>query len=272
MQHPARITESSLDIPDLSRLSVTEILTEMNKQDEKVAKAVASAIPQIDALVNQILVRMRQGGRLFYLGSGTSGRLGVLDASELPPTFGVSPERVVGIIAGGDKALRIAVENAEDNISNAWKELQQHHISINDSIIGISASGNAPYVIAGIQAARKEGVLTGCICCNPFSQLAQSVDFPIEVVVGAEVIAGSTRLKAGTSQKMVLNMISTSLMIKIGYTENNKMVNMQLTNNKLKNRACQLLVDELKIPFAEAESLLLRYGSVKNVLTTFRSI
>jgi N-acetylmuramic acid 6-phosphate etherase len=209
---------------------------------------------------------MKKGGRVFYLGAGTSGRLGVLDASELPPTFGVPDNLVIGIIAGGDVALRKSVENAEDNPDRAWEELQTFNINRNDTVIGIAASGTTPYVIGGIQKARSNGVLTGCITCNPDSVIADAAEYPIEAVTGPEFVTGSTRLKAGTAQKMILNMITTTIMIKLGKVKGNKMVNMQLTNKKLVNRGTRMLMEELSLDFDTAQQLLLEQGSVKKAL------
>jgi len=264
------ITESPSVFQHLDQMSVNELLTGMNQEDVKVPLAIKEVIPQIEKLINQILERMRSGGRVFYLGAGTSGRLGVLDASEIPPTFGVKPGIIVGLIAGGDRALRSAVEAAEDNFEQAWKDLwelpEEKKINQLDTVIGIAASGTTPYVIGGVKAARENGLLTGCITCNPNSPLAQAVEYPIEVVVGPEFVTGSTRMKAGTVQKLILNMISTTLMIGMGRVKGNKMVNMQLTNKKLVERGTRMIVEELSIPKEEAKALLLQYGSVKKVL------
>ena len=264
------ITESPSVFQHLDQMSVNELLTGMNQEDVKVPLAIKEVIPQIEKLINQILERMRSGGRVFYLGAGTSGRLGVLDASEIPPTFGVKPGIIVGLIAGGDRALRSAVEAAEDNFEQAWKDLwelpEEKKINQLDTVIGIAASGTTPYVIGGVKAARENGLLTGCITCNPNSPLAQAVEYPIEVVVGPEFVTGSTRMKAGTVQKLILNMICTTLMIGMGRVKGNKMVNMQLTNKKLVERGTRMIVEELSIPKEEAKALLLQYGSVKKVL------
>ncbi|GHV10201.1 N-acetylmuramic acid 6-phosphate etherase [Bacteroidia bacterium] len=260
------ITESPSEFPHLDQMSVHELLTGMNREDTKVPLAVNQVIPEIEVLVNQIAGRMSEGGRVFYLGAGTSGRLGVLDASEIPPTFGVSPGIIIGLIAGGDTALRSAVESAEDNPDRAWEELQGFNIGKLDTVIGIAASGTTPYVIGGVQKARENGLLTGCITCNPHSPLGQAVEYPVEVVVGPEFVTGSTRMKAGTAQKLVLNMISTSLMIKMGRVKGNKMVNMQLTNKKLVERGTRMIMEELQIPADEARKQLLQFGSVKKVL------
>jgi N-acetylmuramic acid 6-phosphate etherase len=260
------ITESSSSYVHLDQMSVKELLTGINQEDQTVPLAVEKAIPQIEALVEAVYRRMKAGGRLFYIGAGTSGRLGVLDASELPPTFGVGAEQVTGLIAGGDGALRKAVEGAEDNTGLAWLELQKQGVRPGDSVIGIAASGTTPYVIGGVEQAKILGCLTGCITCNDCPPLAQEVDFPVSVIVGPEFVTGSTRMKAGTAQKLVLNMISTTLMIRLGKVKGNKMVNMQLTNNKLINRGTRMIMEELHLPEEEAREQLLRLGSVKKVL------
>ena len=260
------ITESPSVFQHLDQMSVNELLHGMNQEDTKVPLAIKEVIPQIEKLVDKILERMPSGGRVFYLGAGTSGRLGVLDASEIPPTFGVSPGIIVGLIAGGDVALRSAVEAAEDNFERAWEELQDFGINVLDTVIGIAASGTTPYVVGGVQKARENGLLTGCIVCNPNSPLAQAVEYPVEVVAGPEFVTGSTRMKSGTVQKLILNMISTTLMIRMGRVKGNKMVNMQLTNKKLVERGTRMIVEELQIPKEEAKALLLQYGSVKKVL------
>lgn len=263
------ITESPSNFENLDNMSVNELLTNINHEDAKVHLAVRTAIPQIEKLVDQILGRMLKGGRLFYLGAGTSGRLGVLDASEIPPTFGVH-DKVIGLIAGGEVALRRPVESAEDDPNKAWKELEIFNINTKDTVIGIAASGTTPYVIGGIQTAREKGILTGCITCNPGSNIVKVTEYPIEVVVGPEFVTGSTRLKAGTAQKMILNMITTTLMIKLGRVKGNKMVNMQLSNKKLIERGTRMIVEELKIQNDAARILLLQYGSVKKALEVYR--
>jgi len=263
------ITESPSNFENLDIMSVHELLTNINHEDAKVHLAVRAAIPQIEKLVDQILGRMLKGGRLFYLGAGTSGRLGVLDASEIPPTFGVR-DKVIGLIAGGEVALRRAVESAEDDPNKAWNELEIFNINTKDTVIGIAASGTTPYVIGGIQTAREKGILTGCITCNPGSAIVKVTEIPIEVVVGPEFVTGSTRLKAGTAQKMILNMITTTLMIKLGRVKGNKMVNMQLSNKKLIERGTRMIVEELKIQSDAARILLLQYGSVKKALEVYR--
>jgi N-acetylmuramic acid 6-phosphate etherase len=260
------ITESPSRFPHLDQMSVHELLIGINKEDAKVHLSIQRVIPRIESFVDKILERMPSGGRVFYIGAGTSGRLGVLDASEIPPTFGVSPGIIIGLIAGGDAALRNAVEAAEDDPEQAWKDLQMHNINKQDTVIGVAASGTTPYVIGGIQKARENGLLTGCITCNPGSMLALVSEYPIEAVVGPEFVTGSTRLKSGTAQKLILNMISTTLMIKMGRVKGNKMVNMQLTNKKLVDRGTRMIVDELQISKEEAQEMLLKYGSVKKVL------
>ena len=262
-------TESESHFAHLDEMSLHELLTGMNREDKTVPMAVERAIPQLESLISAVYDRMKNGGRLFYMGAGTSGRLGVLDASELPPTFGVEPHWVVGLIAGGDGALRKAVEGAEDNLDLAWQDLTTQNIAPNDSVIGIAASGTTPYVIGGIKKARDFGCLTGCITCNEQSPLAQSVEFPVEIVVGPEFVTGSTRMKAGTAQKLALNMISTSLMIRLGRVKGNQMVNMQPTNNKLVNRGVRMIMGELGLSEVEAREQLLKAGSVKNVFKQF---
>jgi N-acetylmuramic acid 6-phosphate etherase len=264
------ITESSSNFEDLDKMSVHELLSNINQEDSKVHLAVKEAIPQIENLVNRIVKRMIKGGRIFYLGAGTSGRLGVLDASEVPPTFGVPDTMVIGLIAGGETALRKAVESAEDDPAKAWKELEIFNINTKDTVIGIAASGTTPYVIGGIKTARENGILTGCITCNPGSRIVEVTEFPIVVVVGPEFVTGSTRLKAGTAQKMVLNMITTTVMIKLGRVKGNKMVNMQLTNKKLIERGTRMIVEELNIQREAARILLLQHGSVKKALEFYK--
>ncbi|NHF61125.1 N-acetylmuramic acid 6-phosphate etherase [Flavobacteriaceae bacterium TP-CH-4] len=261
-----KITETPSNHDDLERMDTATILQKMNGEDKKVADAVALVIPQISKLVDALAERFKSGGRLFYIGAGTSGRLGILDASEIPPTFGMPHERVVGLIAGGDTAIRKAVENAEDDRIQAWKDLMMHNINSNDVVVGIAASGTTPYVLGGIKDARANGLLTAGITNNPGSPLAMAVDIPIEVNVGPEFVTGSTRMKSGTSQKLVLNMISTALMIKIGRVKGNKMVNMQLSNDKLVDRGTRYVMEGLGVDYDEAEALLKKYGSVKKTL------
>jgi N-acetylmuramic acid 6-phosphate etherase len=264
------ITESSSNFENLDKMTVKELLTNINQEDSKVHLAVREAIPQIEKLINKIVAKMKKGGRIFYLGAGTSGRLGVLDASEVPPTFGVPDTMVLGLIAGGEVALRKAVESAEDDPNKAWKELEIFNINTKDIVIGIAASGTTPYVIGGINKARENGLLTGCITCNPVSKLVEATEIPIVVVVGPEFVTGSTRLKAGTAQKMVLNMITTTVMIKLGRVKGNKMVNMQLTNKKLIERGTRMIVEELNIQREAARILLMQHGSVKKALEFYR--
>lgn len=265
-----KITEESSLYDNLEQKSVRELLEDINTEDRKVALAVHEAIPQIERLVEQIIPRMRCGGRLFYLGAGTSGRLGVLDASEIPPTFGMPPTWVIGLIAGGDTALRSPVENAEDDSTRGWEELQAHHICTKDTVIGIAASGSTPYVVGALRQARLHGILTGCITSNPDSPMAREADFPIEMLVGPEFVTGSSRMKSGTGQKMILNMISTTVMIGLGRVKGNRMVNMQLTNQKLVDRGTRMLVEELQLDYDTARSLLLMHGSVQAAADAFR--
>ncbi len=259
-----KITEKSSLYHNLEKMSVAELLININKEDQLVPDAVARAIPQIEKLVEAVSDKMLMGGRLFYIGAGTSGRLAVVDASECPPTYGVPYGLVVAIIAGGDKAITTAVEYAEDDKEQGWKDLQVHNVSDKDVVIGIAASGTTPYVIGALEECHKHGIVTGSISCNPDSPVSAAADFPIEVVVGPEFVTGSTRMKSGTAQKLVLNMISTSAMIQLGRVEDNKMVNMQLTNEKLVDRGVKMLMDRLSLPdYEKAKALLLQYGSVK---------
>lgn len=266
------VTETPSNFKNLDTMDVSRILASINREDAKVHKAVNKALPQIEQLVIRIIERMKQGGRVFYLGAGTSGRLGVLDASELPPTFGVPDNMVIGLIAGGDVALRKAVENAEDDPEKAWEVLQGFNIQSLDTVIGIAASGTTPYVIGGVKRAREAGLLTGCITCNPGSKIAEVAEFPIEVIVGPEIVTGSTRLKAGTAQKLTLNMITTTIMIKLGRVKGNKMVNMQLTNAKLVVRGTRMLMEELGLEEEQSRKLLLEFGSVKKAIDGYRNI
>jgi len=263
-------TESSSRFNHLEKMSVPELLININQEDKTVPNAVLRAMPQIEALIPEVVKHLKKGGRLFYIGAGTSGRLGILDASEIPPTFGMAHGVVIGLIAGGDNAIRKAVEYAEDDPDQAWKDLQEHQINHKDVVIGIAASGRTPYVIGGVQKAMNTGLITGCITCNRDSKLAKSVTFPIEVVVGPEFVTGSTRMKSGTAQKLVLNMISTAVMIQLGRVKGNKMVDMQLTNNKLVDRGVRMLMEELSIGREEAEELLETHGSVRKVIDFIR--
>lgn len=259
-----KITEQSSQYHHLEKMSIAELLTNINKEDQVVPSAVQKAIPQIEKLVEAVSDKMLMGGRLFYIGAGTSGRLAVVDASECPPTYGVPYGLVVAVIAGGDKAITTAVENAEDDKTQGWNDLLQHNVSDRDVVIGIAASGTTPYVIGALEECRKRGIVTGSISCNPDSPISAAADFPIEVVVGPEFVTGSTRMKSGTAQKLVLNMISTSAMIQLGRVEDNKMVNMQLTNDKLVDRGTKMLMERLRLDdYEKAKQLLLKYGSVK---------
>ncbi|MEA4917439.1 N-acetylmuramic acid 6-phosphate etherase [Proteiniphilum sp.] len=264
-----KITEQASLYDNPEQKPVLEILTDINTEDQKVALAVQKTIPEIEKLVTGIVTRMQRGGRLFYIGAGTSGRLGVLDASEVPPTFGMPNTYVIGLIAGGDTALRNPVEAAEDNLDKAWEELTAHNINQNDVLVGIAASGTTPYVIGALRRAREKGILTAAICCNPDSPVAAEAEIKIEPIVGSEYVTGSTRMKAGTAQKMVLNMITTTTMIKLGRVKGNRMVNMQLTNQKLVDRGTRMLVDELALPYDQAKNLLLLHGSVKNAINNY---
>ncbi|WP_025764068.1 N-acetylmuramic acid 6-phosphate etherase [Dyadobacter tibetensis] len=263
-------TESSSKYNDLEKMSVSDIIHSINQEDETVPGAVRRALPQIEALISQIEPRMKAGGRIFYIGAGTSGRLGILDASECPPTFGVSPGLVVGLIAGGDHAIRNAVENAEDDWNQAWIDLQAYKPTAQDTLIGIAASGRTPYVIGGLNEAQKAGMLTGCVVCNQGSAVAMAAQYPVEVVVGPEFLTGSTRMKSGTAQKLVLNMITTAAMIRLGKVKGNKMVDMQLTNEKLVGRAIGMIIDELDVSPDEAASLLDEHGSVRAAIEAVR--
>lgn len=266
-----RITEQSSLHENLDKKSVLELLTEMNEEDRKVPLAVSEVIPQIELLVTKIVERMQRGGRIFYMGAGTSGRLGVLDASEIPPTFGMPPHFVNGLIAGGDTALRNPVENSEDNMERGWEELMEKNINTNDVVIGIAASGTTPYVIGALRKARENGILTASISCNPNSPISYEADIKIEVIVGPEFVTGSTRLKSGTAQKLVLNMITTVTMIQLGRVKGNKMVNMQLSNAKLVDRGTRMIIDELGLEYEKAKNILLIHGSVKKAVDAYRA-
>ena len=266
-----KISEQPSLYDNLEKKSIHELLTDINIEDKKVALAVENVIPQIEKLVSLIVPRMKKGGRVFYMGAGTSGRLGVLDASEIPPTFGVTPTHIIGLIAGGDIALRNAVEKAEDDEQRGWEELKEHKINTKDTVIGIAASGTTPYVIGALRKAREYGILTGCITSNPDSPMAEVSDVPIEMVVGPEFVTGSSRMKSGTGQKMILNMISTSVMIQLGRVKGNRMVNMQLTNQKLIDRGTRMIVDELGLDYNHARRILLMYGSVKKAIDAYRA-
>lgn len=267
-----KISEQPSLYNDLEKKTVHELLTEINQEDHKVADAVQKAIPQIEKLVTGIVERMKRGGRIFYMGAGTSGRLGVLDASEIPPTFGMDPGWIIGLIAGGDYALRNAVENAEDDDTQGWKDLQEHNITPNDTVIGIAASGTTPYVVGALHDARAYGCLTAAITSNPDAPVSHEAHIPIEMIVGPEYVTGSSRMKSGTGQKLICNMISTSVMIQMGRVKGNKMVNMQLTNQKLVDRGTRMVVDELGLTYDEAKRLLLLHGSVKKACDAYRGI
>lgn len=264
-----KITESESLYDNLDQMSVRELLEGINNEDRKVAIAVGREIPKIEKLVTRIVERMRRGGRLFYIGAGTSGRLGVLDASEIPPTYGMPNTLVIGLIAGGDRALRNPVESAEDDLDKAWEELQQYHINTNDTLVGIAASGTTPCVIGALRKARSEGILTASISCNPDSPMAAEAEIAIEPVVGPEFVTGSTRMKSGTAQKMVLNMITTSTMIKLGRVKGNRMVNMQLTNQKLVDRGTRMIMEELRLDYEQSKNLLLLHGSVREAIDSY---
>ena len=264
-----KITESESLYDNLDQMSVRELLEGINNEDRKVAIAVGREIPKIEKLVTRIVERMRRGGRLFYIGAGTSGRLGGLDASEIPPTYGMPNTLVIGLIAGGDRALRNPVESAEDDLDKAWEELQQYHINTNDTLVGIAASGTTPYVIGALRKARSEGILTASISCNPDSPMAAEAEIAIEPVVGPEFVTGSTRMKSGTAQKMVLNMITTSTMIKLGRVKGNRMVNMQLTNQKLVDRGTRMIMEELRLDYEQSKNLLLLHGSVREAIDSY---
>ncbi len=263
---PVKITEQPSHFDHLEKMSVLEILEHINEEDAIVAEAVRQVIPQIQVLVEAIVPRMERGGRLFYIGAGTSGRLGILDASELPPTFGVPETWVVGIIAGGDRALRHAVERAEDVPEQGWLDLQAYQPTADDTLLGIAASGTTPYVVGAVSMARQHGMLTGGITNNLNTPLAKAADYAIETIVGPEFVTGSTRMKSGTAQKMILNMISTTLMIRLGRIQGNRMVNMQLTNAKLIDRGTRMLQESLGLCYEEAQRLLLEAGSVEKAL------
>ncbi len=261
-----KITERSSEYNDLEKKSVREVISIINKEDQRVPLAVEAVLDKIEPLIEAIIEKMKSGGRLFYIGAGTSGRLGVLDASECPPTYGVPEDLVIGIMAGGEIAIRKSVESAEDDTSQAWKDLKDHQVDERDVVIGIAASGTTPYVIGGLRNCRENNILTGCITCNTGSPLAENADFPIEVVVGPEVVTGSTRMKSGTAQKLVLNMISTSAMIGMGRVQGNKMVDMQLSNSKLVDRGVRMIQNETGLDYDASKQLLLTHGSVRKAI------
>ena len=264
------VTEESSQYRHLEKMSVPDILSNINAEDQKVAEAVQKVIPQVEKLVLAVVDKMLAGGRLFYVGAGTSGRLGILDASEIPPTYGMPYGLVIGLIAGGETAIQKAVENAEDDKQQGWNDLERHAVNPNDVVIGIAASGTTPYVAGALGECRKRNITTGSISCNPASLISSHADYPIEVVVGPEFVTGSTRMKSGTAQKLVLNMISTTVMIQIGRVEDNKMVNMQLTNEKLVERGTQMVMKNLDLSdHDQAKKLLLRHGSVKKAMDAY---
>ncbi|MBT3418232.1 MAG: N-acetylmuramic acid 6-phosphate etherase [Flavobacteriales bacterium] len=264
-----KTTESDSNYDSLEGMTTSDLLKNINKEDKTVAHSIEKQIPQIEKLVNAIVPKMKNGGRLFYIGAGTSGRLGIVDASECPPTFGVDHGLVIGLMAGGDKAMRKAVEFAEDNTDLGWEDLQSHNISENDVVIGIAASGTTPYVVGALKKCQEENITTGCIVCNEKSPLSKVSDFLIEVVVGPEFVTGSTRMKSGTAQKLVLNMISTSVMIQLGKVKGNKMVDMQLSNNKLVDRGTKMIMNEIGVNYETANNLLQKYGSVRNAVENY---
>jgi len=264
-----KTTESDSNYDGLDKMSTADLLTNINREDKTVAFSVEDQIPQIEQLINVIVPKMKIGGRLFYLGAGTSGRLGVIDASECPPTFGVDHALVIGIMAGGDKAMRKAVEFAEDSTELGWNDLSEHAINTNDVVLGIAASGTTPYVIAALKKCQEENITTACIVCNGSSPVSEVSDYPIEVVVGPEFVTGSTRMKSGTAQKLVLNMISTAVMIKLGKVKGNKMVDMHLSNKKLVDRGTKMLMQEIGVEYETANALLNQFGSVRNAVNNY---
>ena len=264
-----KTTESDSNYDALEKMSTVDLLKNINREDKTVAYSIEKQIPQIEKLVNVIVSKMKLGGRLFYLGAGTSGRLGIVDASECPPTFGVDHDLVIGLMAGGDKAMRKSVEFAEDNTNLGWEDLQSHNINKQDVVVGIAASGATPYVIGALKRCQEENITTACIVCNSNSLVAAVADFPIEVVVGPEFVTGSTRMKSGTAQKLVLNMISTSVMIQLGKVKGNKMVDMQLSNNKLVDRGTKMIMKETGVDYETATKLLSEFGSVRNAVDNY---
>ena len=264
-----KITEKNSLYNNLHKMSTEEIINNIHKEDQKAVKSIKKALPKVSLIINKIFEKLNNNGRLFYIGAGTSGRLGVLDASECPPTFGTEPGKVIGIIAGGDVALRNSIENAEDDELQAWKDLKKHKISKNDFVIGIAASGTTPYVISALKNCKDNNIPTGCITCNPDSPLSNNSDYPIEIIVGPEFLTGSSRMKAGTIQKLILNMISTTVMIKLGHVKGNKMIDMQLSNNKLYKRGVKILMRELNIDKNNAEKLINKYKSLRKSLSHY---
>lgn len=267
-----KITEHSSLHQDLEKKSVSDLLQIINDEDRKVPEAIGKVLDKIEPLITQTIDKMKRGGRLFYIGAGTSGRLGILDASECPPTFGVTHDWVIGLIAGGDKAIKFSVEHAEDDEEQAWIDLSVYDLTTLDTVIGIAASGTTPYVVQGLKYCRKNGITTGCITNNPGSPLAENSDYPIEVIVGPEVVTGSTRMKSGTSQKLILNMISTIVMIGLGRVKGNKMVDMQLSNTKLFDRGTRMVQNELGVSYEKAKELLLKHGGVRSAIEANQEI
>lgn len=271
LKHRMKTTEADSYYDNLEQMSVAELLQNMNKEDRTVPMAVEKALPQIERLVNQIVDRLKDGGRLFYLGAGTSGRLGILDASECPPTYGIAHGVVIGLIAGGDTAIRKAVEFAEDDLNQGWEDLKMHSVSKKDVVVGIAASGSTPYVIGALNNCNQHQIITGCITCNENSEVARVAQFPVEIPVGPEFVTGSTRMKSGTAQKLALNMISTAAMIKLGRVKGNKMVDMQLSNNKLVDRGTRMLMKNTGIAdYETARNLLLKHGSVRKATEAYQ--
>ena len=266
-----KTTEQDSNYNHLEKMSVLELITNINREDKSVPLAVENAIPQIERLIQVIVDKLKNGGRLFYMGAGTSGRLGILDASECPPTFGVPHDLVIGLIAGGDSAIRKAVEFAEDSTTQGWKDLQEYSISNKDVVVGIAASGTTPYVVSALNTCNSNDIATGCITCNHGSPLSQVAQLPIEVIVGPEFVTGSSRMKAGTAQKLVLNMLTTATMIQLGKVRGNKMVDMQLSNNKLVGRGTKMIMNELNLSQEQAQNLLKKYGSVRLVIENFNN-
>ncbi len=264
-----KITEQASNHDHLEQKSISELLEGIHQEDQHAVRAVGKVLPQIEALIGKVVAQLQQGGRLFYIGAGTSGRLGVLDASECPPTFGTPAEKVIGLIAGGDHALRNSIEKAEDDTQQAWNDLNEHQISSKDIVVGIAASGTTPYVVGGLELCQQHGIPTGCITCNEGAPLAAVSDFPIEVIVGPEFLTGSSRMKAGTAQKLILNMITTSTMIQLGHVKGNKMVDMQLTNDKLVGRAERMVMEELNVSLPIAKDLLKKYKNVRNAINAY---
>jgi len=264
-----KITEQASNHDHLEQKSISELLKGIHQEDQHTVRAVGKVLPQIEALIGKVVAQLQQGGRLFYIGAGTSGRLGVLDASECPPTFGTPAEKVIGLIAGGDHALRNSIEKAEDDTQQAWNDLNKHQISSKDIVVGIAASGTTPYVVGGLELCQQQGIPTACITCNEGAPLAAVSDFPIEVIVGPEFLTGSSRMKAGTAQKLILNMITTSTMIQLGHVKGNKMVDMQLTNDKLVGRAVGMVMEELNVSLPIAQDLLKQHKNVRNAINAY---